>query len=91
MGGETMDFGLFSTWNAVYAGDKVPWDPDYNGGTLLEEDACATGLSHSRCEALEGHSREAPPSSVANSSRARFRSWSIQHKRRTKRETRAAP
>ena len=32
-----MDFGLFTTWNAVYVGDKVPWDPDYRGGTLLEE------------------------------------------------------
>ena len=44
MGGETMDFGLFSTWNAVYAGDKVPWDPDYNGGKLLEEEAYATNF-----------------------------------------------
>ena len=36
-----MDFGLFSTWNAVYADGKVPWDPDYNGGKLLEEQAYA--------------------------------------------------
>ena len=34
-----MDFGLFSTWNAVYEGDKVPWDPDYRGGKLLEANA----------------------------------------------------
>ncbi len=32
MGGATMDFGLFDTWNAVYAGGKVPWDPEYKGG-----------------------------------------------------------
>ena len=44
MGGSTMDFGLFSTWNAVYAGDKVPWDPAYNGGKLLEEEAYATNF-----------------------------------------------
>ena len=31
-----MDFGLFTTWNAVYQGDKVPWDPEYQGGKLLE-------------------------------------------------------
>ena len=31
-----MDFGLFTTWNAVYVGDKVPWDPAYRGGKLLE-------------------------------------------------------
>jgi len=36
-----MDFGLFSTWNAVYADDKVPWDPDYKGGKILEEEAYA--------------------------------------------------
>ena len=36
-----MDFGLFSTWNAVYADGKVPWDPDYSGGKLLEEQAYA--------------------------------------------------
>jgi len=34
-----MDFGLFTTWNAVYVGDKVPWDSDYRGGKLLEEAA----------------------------------------------------
>jgi hypothetical protein len=34
-----MDFGLFNTWNALYAGGKVPWDPDYSGGKLLEEEA----------------------------------------------------
>ena len=34
-----MDFGLFNTWNALYADGKVPWDPDYKGGKLLEEDA----------------------------------------------------
>ena len=34
-----MDFGLFTTWNAVYEGDKVPWDPDYQGGKLLEAEA----------------------------------------------------
>ncbi len=33
-----MDFGLFTTWNAVYAGDKIPWDPDYRGGKLLEKE-----------------------------------------------------
>lgn len=36
-----MDFGLFNTWNALYAGGKVPWDPDYSGGKLLEEEAYA--------------------------------------------------
>ena len=36
-----MDFGLFTTWNAVYAGDKVPWDPEYRGGKLLEQAAYA--------------------------------------------------
>src|SRR5882724_3804239 len=36
-----MDFGLFHTWNAMYAGGKVPWDPAYSGGKLLEEDAYA--------------------------------------------------
>jgi len=36
-----MDFGLFTTWNAVYAGDKIPWDPDYRGGKLLEKEAYA--------------------------------------------------
>jgi alkanesulfonate monooxygenase SsuD/methylene tetrahydromethanopterin reductase-like flavin-dependent oxidoreductase (luciferase family) len=36
-----MDFGLFTTWNAVYAGDKIPWDPDYCGGKLLEKEAYA--------------------------------------------------
>ena len=36
-----MDFGLFTTWNAVYVGDKVPWDSDYRGGKLLEEAAYA--------------------------------------------------
>ena len=34
-----MDFGLFTTWNAVYQGDKVPWDPEYQGGKLLEAEA----------------------------------------------------
>ena len=34
-----MDFGLFNTWNALYDGGKVPWDPDYQGGKLLEEAA----------------------------------------------------
>ena len=33
-----MDFGLFTTWNAVYVGDKVPWDPEYRGGKLLVTD-----------------------------------------------------
>ena len=36
-----MDFGLFHTWNAMYAGGKVPWDPEYRGGKLLEEEAYA--------------------------------------------------
>ena len=34
-----MDFGLFTTWNAVYEGGKIPWDPDYRGGRLLEAEA----------------------------------------------------
>ena len=34
-----MDFGLFNTWNALYADGKVPWDSDYDGGKLLEEEA----------------------------------------------------
>ena len=29
-----MDFGLFNTWNALYADDKVPWDPAYSGGSF---------------------------------------------------------
>ena len=29
----------FNTWNALYADGKVPWDLDYNGGKLLEEEA----------------------------------------------------
>jgi alkanesulfonate monooxygenase SsuD/methylene tetrahydromethanopterin reductase-like flavin-dependent oxidoreductase (luciferase family) len=36
-----MDFGPFHTWNALYAGGKVPWDPEYRGGKLLEEEAYA--------------------------------------------------
>ena len=39
-----MDFGLFSTWNAVYADGMVPWDPAYNGGKLLEKEAYATNF-----------------------------------------------
>ena len=35
------DFGLFHTWNAFHAGGKVPWDPEYSGGRLLEEEAYA--------------------------------------------------
>ena len=34
-----MDFGLFHTWNVLYEGGKVPWDPEYRGGKLLEEAA----------------------------------------------------
>ena len=34
-----MDFGLFNTWNALYTDGKVPWDPEYSGGKLLEEEA----------------------------------------------------
>jgi alkanesulfonate monooxygenase SsuD/methylene tetrahydromethanopterin reductase-like flavin-dependent oxidoreductase (luciferase family) len=36
-----MYFGLFNTWNALYADDVVPWDPAYRGGKLLEEEAYA--------------------------------------------------
>jgi alkanesulfonate monooxygenase SsuD/methylene tetrahydromethanopterin reductase-like flavin-dependent oxidoreductase (luciferase family) len=36
---KTMDFGLFDTWNAVYAGGSMPWDPKYKGGELLESEA----------------------------------------------------
>ena len=36
-----MDFGLFDTWNAVYAGGKMPWDSEYSGGELLETEAYA--------------------------------------------------
>ena len=35
----TMDFGLFDTWNAVYAGGTMPWDPKFNGGEMLESEA----------------------------------------------------
>jgi len=35
----TMDFGLFDTWNAAYTGGKVPWNPEYYGGVLLESEA----------------------------------------------------
>ena len=34
-----MDFGLFDTWNALYPDGKVPWDPEYSGGKLLESEA----------------------------------------------------
>jgi len=34
-----MDFGLFDTWNAVYAGGTMPWDPKFNGGEMLESEA----------------------------------------------------
>ncbi|MCH8893839.1 MAG: LLM class flavin-dependent oxidoreductase [Chloroflexi bacterium] len=34
-----MDFGLFDTWNALYAGGTVPWDSAYSGGELLESEA----------------------------------------------------
>ena len=33
-----MDFGLFDTWNALFAGGTVPWDPAYDGGALLESE-----------------------------------------------------
>src|SRR5262249_5564759 len=36
-----MDFGLFHTWNVLYEGGKVPWDQEYHGGKLLEEEAYA--------------------------------------------------
>ncbi len=36
-----MDFGLFHTWNVLYDGGTVPWDPAYRGGKLLEEEAYA--------------------------------------------------
>ena len=36
-----MDFGLFHTWNVLYDGGTVPWDPAYGGGKLLEEAAYA--------------------------------------------------
>ena len=39
-----MDFGLFSTWNAVYDGGMVPWDPNYKGGKLLEPEAYDTNF-----------------------------------------------
>ena len=35
----TMDFGLFDTWNAVYAGGTMPWDPEFEGGEMLESEA----------------------------------------------------
>ena len=37
--GTDMDFELFNTWNALYPDGKVPWDPEYNGGKLLESEA----------------------------------------------------
>ena len=40
-----MDFGLFNTWNALYADGKVPWDPEYSGGKLLEEEAYTTNFA----------------------------------------------
>ena len=36
---KTMDFGLFDTWNAVYAGGTMPWDPKFDGGAMLESEA----------------------------------------------------
>src|SRR6266568_2054612 len=38
---QEMDFGLFHTWNVLYEGGKVPWDPEYRGGKLLEKEAYA--------------------------------------------------
>ena len=46
-----MDFGLFSTWNALYAGGKVPWDPAYSGGKLLEEEAYV--VNYTEIDAVE--------------------------------------
>jgi len=34
-----MDFGLFDTWNALYAGGTMPWDPKYENGEMLESEA----------------------------------------------------
>jgi G:T-mismatch repair DNA endonuclease (very short patch repair protein) len=45
-----MDFGLFNTWNALYEGGKVPWDPDYRGGKLLEEEAYARNWEEVKAE-----------------------------------------
>src|SRR3989475_10511146 len=36
-----MDFGLFHTWNVLYDGGTVPWDPEYGGGKGLEKEASA--------------------------------------------------
>ena len=46
-----MDFGLFNTWNALYDGGKVPWDPDYRGGRLLE--AAAYARNYEEIDAVE--------------------------------------
>jgi len=46
-----MDFGLFNTWNALYEDDRVPWDPAYKGGKLLEEDAYA--VNYTEIDAVE--------------------------------------
>ena len=49
-----MDFGLFHTWNAMYAGGKVPWDSAYSGGKLLEEDAYARNFVEVECGGGDG-------------------------------------
>ena len=46
-----MKFGLFDTWNAIYAGGKVPWEPEYVGGKLLEREAYA--LNFEQIDAIE--------------------------------------
>ena len=46
-----MDFGLFSTGNALYAVGKVPWSPDYSGGKLLDEEAYA--VNYTEFDAVE--------------------------------------
>ena len=40
-----MNFGLFHTWNPMYFDDKLPWDPDYNGGKILEEESYAANFA----------------------------------------------
>ena len=39
-----MEFGLFHHWDPLYVDDKLPWDPEYSGGKLLEEEAYAANF-----------------------------------------------
>ena len=48
-----MDFGLFDTWNALYAGGTMPWDPKYKNGEMLESEAYTKNFE--QVDAVEAH------------------------------------